>query len=452
VSAASAPAPGPRPPSGERQRTLASAVTVRGKGLLMGQDATLEIAPAPPGTGIVFERIDLDPPVIIPALVSHVVPRARRTTLRVGDATIDTVEHCLSALAGLRVDNAILRIAGPELPLGDGSALPFVEPIRAAGLVEQDAPRRVFRLREPIVVEEGDAMIAAMPRGDEGMEVVYDLDYGPGEQRIGRQTQVFDPVRDDYTAQIAPARTFSLKEEAEQLWAAGMCRHLTPREALVIGPDGPIDNAFRFTNEPVRHKLLDVLGDLYLVGRPVQCRVIAYRSGHGLNRQLGQQILRAMKAADLADSLVAASVMDAKAIQRVLPHRYPMLLVDRVVEMDGDRRAVGVKNVTVNEPFFQGHYPGQPIMPGVLIVEAMAQLGGLLMSRTLQHTGRVALLLSLDKVKLRKAVTPGDQLVLEAETLRANARTASLRCRASVAGKVAAEAEIRFMMVDSDQT
>jgi UDP-3-O-[3-hydroxymyristoyl] N-acetylglucosamine deacetylase/3-hydroxyacyl-[acyl-carrier-protein] dehydratase len=159
-----------------------------------------------------------------------------------------------------------------------------------------------------------------------------------------------------------------------------------------------------------------------------------------------------MKTADLADSLLAASVMDAKAIQRVLPHRYPMLLVDRVVEMDGDRRAVGVKNVTVNEPFFQGHYPGQPIMPGVLIVEAMAQLGGLLMSRTLEHTGRVALLLSLDKVKLRKAVTPGDQLVLEAETVRANARTASLRCRASVGGKIAAEAEIRFMMVDSDQT
>jgi UDP-3-O-[3-hydroxymyristoyl] N-acetylglucosamine deacetylase/3-hydroxyacyl-[acyl-carrier-protein] dehydratase len=447
-----APTPGPRPPSGERQRTLASSVTVRGKGLLHGQDAELEICPAPTGTGIVFERVDLDPPVTIPALVSHVVPRARRTTLRVGDATIDTVEHCLSALAGLRVDNAVLRISGPELPLGDGSAMPFLEPILATGLVEQDAPRRTFRLREPIVVEEGDAMIAALPRADEGMEVVYDLDYGPQETRIRRQTQVFDPVRDDYARQIAPARTYSLKEEAEQLWAAGMCRHLSPREALVIGPDGPIDNAFRFDNEPVRHKLLDVLGDLYLVGRPVQCRVIAYRSGHGLNRQMGQQIARAMRVADLAESLVAGNVMDARAIQKVLPHRYPMLLVDRVVEMDGDRRAVGVKNVTHNEPFFQGHYPGQPIMPGVLIVEAMAQLGGLLLSRTLEHTGRVALLLSLDKVKLRKAVTPGDQLVLEAETIRANARTASLRCRASVGGKAAAEAEIRFMMVDSEQT
>ena len=452
MTPAASTATGPRPPSGERQRTLAAPAIVRGKGLLHGQDATLEIVPAPPGTGIVFERIDLNPPVIIPGLVSHVIPRARRTTLRMGDATIDTVEHCLSALAGLRVDNAVLRIAGPELPLGDGSALPFLEAILAVGLMEQDAPRRTFRLRDPIVVEDGDAMIAALPRADPGMEVVYDLDYGAGEQRIARQTQVFDPAHHDYATEIAPARTFSLKEEAEQLWAAGMCRHLTPRDALVIGPDGPIENAFRFSNEPVRHKLLDVLGDLYLVGRPVQCRIVAYRSGHGLNRQMGQQILRAMKAADLAESLIAGRAMDSKAIQRVLPHRYPMLLVDRVVELDGDRRAVGVKNVTVNEPFFQGHYPGQPIMPGVLIVEAMAQLGGLLLSSTLEHTGRVALLLSLDKVKLRKAVTPGDQLVLEVETIRANARTASLRCRASVAGKPAAEAEIRFMMVDSEQT
>ncbi|NBV63457.1 MAG: 3-hydroxyacyl-[acyl-carrier-protein] dehydratase FabZ, partial [Planctomycetes bacterium] len=217
MTPAASTATGPRPPSGERQRTLAGPAIVRGKGLLHGQDATLEIVPAPPGTGIVFERIDLNPPVIIPGLVSHVIPRARRTTLRMGDATIDTVEHCLSALAGLRVDNAVLRIAGPELPLGDGSAMPFLEAILAVGLVEQDAPRRTFRLRDPIVVEDGDAMIAALPRADPGMEVVYDLDYGAGEQRIARQTQVFDPAHHDYATEIAPARTFSLKEEAEQL-------------------------------------------------------------------------------------------------------------------------------------------------------------------------------------------------------------------------------------------
>ena len=433
------------------QRTLARVATVRGKGLMLGEEAVLEITPAPPGTGIIFERIDLNPSVTIPALVTHVLPKPRRTTLRGGDVTIDTIEHCMSALAGLRVDNAILRLHGPELPCGDGSALPFVLPICEAGLIEQDAPRRVFRLREAIVVEDEDSMIAALPRDGEGMEISYDLDYGVKERRIPRQTMVFDPSRSDYSTDIAPARTFSLQEEAEAIWAAGLCRHLTVRDALVIGDNGPIENAFRFSDEPVRHKLLDVLGDLYLAGRPVQCRIVAHRSGHGLNRQMCQRLLRAMKAADLAESLVAGQAMDARAIAKVLPHRYPMLLVDRVIEMDANRRAVGVKNVTMNEPFFQGHYPGTPIMPGVLIVEAMAQLGGLMLSQTLEHSGRVAMLLSLDRVKLRKPVVPGDQLVLEVETVRANARTASVKCRATVGGKSAAEAEIRFMMVDSTE-
>ena len=243
------------------QRTLARVATVRGKGLMLGEEAVLEITPAPPGTGIIFERIDLNPSVTIPALVTHVLPKPRRTTLRGGDVTIDTIEHCMSALAGLRVDNAILRLHGPELPCGDGSALPFVLPICEAGLIEQDAPRRVFRLREAIVVEDEDSMIAALPRDGEGMEISYDLDYGAKERRIPRQTMVFDPSRSDYSTDIAPARTFSLQEEAEAIWAAGLCRHLTVRDALVIGDNGPIENAFRFSDEPVRHKLLDVLGD-----------------------------------------------------------------------------------------------------------------------------------------------------------------------------------------------
>ena len=230
-----------------------------------------------------------------------------------------------------------------------------------------------------------------------------------------------------------------------------MCRHLSPKDVLVIDEDGtPIDNAYRFDDEPVRHKILDVIGDLALVGCPVQCNVLAIRSGHALNRRLAAKLREQVKAVDLARTVATGEVMDIRAIQKVMPHRYPMLLVDRVVEMHGNQRAVGVKNVTINEPFFSGHYPNTPIMPGVLIVEAMAQLGGLLLSQTLEHTGKVAVLLSLDKVKLRKAVTPGDQLVLEAETIRATARSAAVQCRAWVAGKLAAEAQIRFMMVDSE--
>ena len=439
------------PPGARRQRTIASQATVSGKGLMLGVDATLSILPAPPDHGIVFERTDLERPVIIPALVSNVIPNSRRTTLKAGDVTIETVEHCMSALRGLGIDNALLRLHGPELPCGDGSAMPFVEPVRAAGIAEQDAPRRTFRLSETVSVTEGDASITAIPADSPGgMRVMYDLDYGPNATRIPHQAWSFDPDRDDYAREIAPARTFSLREEAEALWQAGLCRHLTPRDVLVIGDDGPIQNEYRFPEEPVRHKVLDAIGDLALVGTVVECQVIANRSGHGLNRQLGMKLLRLVQRERRERLLAEGRAMDARAIGRLMPHRYPMLLVDRVLELQPGRRAVGVKNVSINEPFFPGHYPGTPIMPGVLIVEALAQMGGLLLSQTLEHTGKVAVLLSLDKVKLRKAVTPGDQLVLEVEAMRATSRSAAVKARALVAEKVAAEAEIRFMMVDQD--
>jgi UDP-3-O-[3-hydroxymyristoyl] N-acetylglucosamine deacetylase/3-hydroxyacyl-[acyl-carrier-protein] dehydratase len=436
-----------------RQRTLASVVRISGKGLLLGEDAAIEIHPAEPDTGIVFERVDLSPPVRIPATADCTVQRPRRTTLKMGDATIETVEHLLSAVAGLQVDNAVIRLRGPEVPCGDGSSNLFARPMVDAGFVAQAPARRTFRLREPVMVEDGDGMICAMPSDAEGMRVVYDLDYGPNAHRIRSQTFAFNPANGDYLADIAPSRTFSLREEAEGLWKAGMCRHLSPKDVLVIDEDGtPIDNAYRFDDEPVRHKILDVIGDLALVGCPVQCNVLAIRSGHALNRRLAAKLREQVKAVDLARTVATGEVMDIRAIQKVMPHRYPMLLVDRVVEIEGDRRAIGIKNVSINEPFFQGHYPGVPIMPGVLLVEAMAQLGGLLMSKTIAHHGKIAVLLSLDKVKLRKPVTPGDQVVLEAENIRGSTRTAHLRCRARVGDKIAAEAEIRFMMVDADQT
>ena len=439
------------PAGAPRQRTVAASAVVTGKGLMLGREATLTIMPAPPDHGIVFERTDLERPVIIPALVSSVIPNARRTTLKAGDVTIETVEHCMSALRGLGIDNVLLKLHGPELPCGDGSALPFVDAIRAAGIAEQDAPRRMFKLMETVSVEEGDASIAAIPADSPGgMRLMYDLDYGANATRIPHQAWSFDPGRDDYVAEVAPARTFSLKEEAEALWQAGLCRHLTPRDVLVIGDEGPIQNEYRFPDEPVRHKMLDAIGDLALVGTIVECQVVANRSGHGLNRQLGMKLLRIVQRERQSRKLIEGRAMDARAIGRLMPHRFPMLLVDRVLEIEPGRRAIGVKNVTINEPFFQGHYPGTPIMPGVLIVEALAQMGGLLLSQTLEHTGKVAVLLSLDKVKLRKAVTPGDQLVLEVETMRATSRSAAVKARALVGEKVAAEAEIRFMMVDQD--
>jgi UDP-3-O-[3-hydroxymyristoyl] N-acetylglucosamine deacetylase/3-hydroxyacyl-[acyl-carrier-protein] dehydratase len=411
----------------------------------------MTIHPAPPDHGIVFERTDVSPPVQIPALVQNIARRARRTTLALSSTSIETIEHCMSALAGLCIDNALIKVDGPELPCGDGSAAPYTDPIVEVGLVEQDAPRRVFRITEPILVEDGDAMIAALPSQEDELRVIYDLDYGSNSHRIKRQVQTYASSNGDYRNDLARARTYSLKEEAQALWDRGMCRHLTPQDVLVIGDDGPIDNEYRYEDEPVRHKIVDLLGDLYLVGCEVHGRLLAYKSGHELNRQLSIRILQQMEAAKRRDAVVHGRQLSIRAIQRLMPHRYPMLLVDRVVEIEGDRKAIGVKNVTINEPFFTGHYPGTPIMPGVLIVEAMAQLGGLLMSQKLEHTGKIAVLLSLDRVKLRRPVVPGDQLILEAEAVRAKPRTGTVKCRAFVGSKLAAEALIKFMMVDAEQ-
>ncbi|MAI67457.1 MAG: 3-hydroxyacyl-[acyl-carrier-protein] dehydratase FabZ [Phycisphaerae bacterium] len=433
------------------QQTVARPVTVSGKGLLLGKNADLVIAPAPAGEGIVFQRTDIEPNVQIPAIVANTTNRARRTTLSSGDVTIETVEHLMSALAGLGIDNAVIRLDGPEVPCGDGSAMPFVEQILQAGTVEQDLPRRIMKVHSPICLQDGEAMIAAFPTEQPGMQVVYDLDYGDASWRIAQQTQTWNSANRTYATDVAPARTFSLQEEAQALQSQGMCTHLSPSEMLVIGEDGPIDNAFRFDNEPVRHKILDIIGDLYLAGSFIQGRIVASKSGHALNRQLCKAIIEQDKVAKRDTLISDGAVMDVREIQRIMPHRYPMLLVDRVVSMEGDERATGVKNVTINEPFFEGHYPGTPIMPGVLIVEAMAQLGGLLMSRKLEHTGKLAVLLSLDKVKLRHPVTPGDQLILEAVTIRAGVRTAALQCKAFVGSRLAAEAQIRFMMVDAEQ-
>ncbi|MCI0630107.1 MAG: UDP-3-O-acyl-N-acetylglucosamine deacetylase [Phycisphaerales bacterium] len=433
-----------------RQHTLAGPASLEGRGLLLGEPVGVVIKPAPVNHGIEFVRVDLNPPVHIPAIAANVAERARRTTLRIGAATIETVEHCMSAFAGLRIDNAIVEINGPELPCGDGSAAPFVDPILQAGLVEQDAPRRIFRVTDPIIVEEGDAMLAAFPCQDDEFKLVFDLDYGAHSNRIKRQTQAFEFNNGNYVHDLARARTYSLREEAQALWDRGMCRHLTPRDVLVIGDEGPIDNAYRFENEPVRHKIVDLLGDLYLIGGEVYGRFMAHKSGHSLNRRMCLKILEQAQTQRRRDLVNRGRELDIRSILRIMPHRYPMLLVDRVVEIDGDRKATGIKNVTINEPFFEGHYPGTPIMPGVLLVEAMAQLGGLLMSRKLEHTGKIAVLLSLDKVKLRRPVTPGDQVILEAEAVQAKTKTGTLKCRAFVGGKLAAEAQIRFMMVDAE--
>jgi UDP-3-O-[3-hydroxymyristoyl] N-acetylglucosamine deacetylase/3-hydroxyacyl-[acyl-carrier-protein] dehydratase len=431
------------------QKTIARETVVSGRGLFTGCDSQATFSPAPVGHGVVFVRTDLQRPVRMPALVEHITKRARRSTLRSGPDSLETIEHCMSAVAGLGIDNIQISVAGGELPGVDGSCLPFVEALEQAGIVEQELPRPYLRISEPIEVTDGSGtLIAAPPAGDE-FQIIFDLDYGPGTV-IGKQLYSYR-LGPDFSREIAPARTFVLEEEAQMLRSRGLGLHLKPGDVVVVGANGPIGTDFRFADECVRHKVLDLIGDLYLLGCPIRGRIVAYKSGHALNHALVRH-MRAMLDAHRNNVLLKnAPVMDIRTISKILPHRYPMLLVDRVIEMDGDRRAVGIKNVTFNEPFLQGHYPGQPVMPGVLIVEAMAQLSGLLLSHKLEHTGKVALLMSLDKVKVRRPVVPGDQLVMEAENIRVKARTGHVRASARVGDQLAAEAIIKFMIVDEIQ-
>lgn len=432
-----------------RQRTIKAPVTVTGRGLFSGQPCRLQFFPAPADSGVVFQRAGEDGPVAIPVSVSKVAQRPHRTSLSNGTASVETVEHVLAAVKGMEVDNLLIEVSAEETPSSDGSALPFAEALRQAGFVEQDRLRQVHVIDQPVSVSEGDALLAALPGPTDCLDILFDLDY-PSVPSIGRQVLSFRLGKDDFLTQLAPARTFALEQEARQLQEQGLCTHLTLKDILVMDPAGPIENTLRFPDECVRHKVCDLIGDLALLGRPVCGRIVAYRSGHDLNHALVRKLAAAFAAPSRAISATGEPVMDIRRIMRVLPHRYPFLMVDRIVQIDGDQRAVGVKNVSINEPFFQGHWPGQPVMPGVMILEAMAQLSGVLLSRRLEHTGKIAVLLSLDRVKMRRLVRPGDQLILEAEAIRVHARTGHCRCRALVGDELAAEAEIKFMLVDAE--
>lgn len=410
----------------------------------------MTIAPGESESGITFIREQDGKSARIPALVQNILKRPRRTCLRNGTLFVETVEHCMAALSGMGVDNAIIRVSGGtagEVPGGDGSSRQFVEAIQSVGLVEQDAPVHPLIIRKPIQVMHGDATLAALPGPEDKLEIIYSFE---GEAPIGNQTIRYCLGDDDFVQQLAPARTFVFEHEAQELQARGLGKHLSPEQLLVISQTGPISNAFRFDDECARHKVLDLIGDLYLVGRPIRGRIVAHKSGHSLNHLLAKRLLEQEELTARQALVHRDAALDIRRIQRILPHRYPMLLVDRVLEIVGDQKAVGIKNVTFNDIFFQGHYPGTPIMPGVLIVEAMAQLGGILLSQKLEHTGKLAVLLSMDKVKMRNPVVPGDQLILEAVTVRVKSRTGHVRCKAFVQDKLACEAEIKFMLVDAE--
>jgi len=415
-----------------------------------GQDVRVTFKPGPVNSGIVFVRTDVGEPVRISATVPNIAERSRRTSLKKGSVGVETVEHCLAAVRSLGIDNLEIEMEGPELPAADCSSAVFWKVLKGAGLEEQAEERKVFVITEPLTVSHGNSTIYALPYDDDELNVTYDLDYG-GHTGVGRQIFGCRVTAENFERHLASARTFLLEAEAKQFQARGMGSHLGPRDILVIDSDGPIKNSFRFPNECVRHKIVDLIGDLALAGRPIQGRIVAYKSGHSLNQKLAKKLYEAAEKQDRMAKYGTDALLDIRKVQKILPHRYPFLLVDKVVEIESDRFIRGIKNVTFNEQFFQGHFPNTPIMPGVLIVEAMAQVSGLLFAQTLEHTGKLAVLLSMDRVKLRKAVVPGDQLILQSEVVRMKKRTAQCRCKALVNELLVAEAEIKFMLVDDEQ-
>jgi UDP-3-O-[3-hydroxymyristoyl] N-acetylglucosamine deacetylase/3-hydroxyacyl-[acyl-carrier-protein] dehydratase len=431
------------------QQTIAQDTEVRGIGFFQGHDVGLRFRPAAADTGIVFVRSDLPEQPSVPATISHVVPRQRRTTIQNGAATVEMVEHVLAALSGLQIDNCRIEIDAPETPGCDGSSQAFVEALGAAGLVEQDRERETLVIDRSITVQEGSATLTAHPGDGKRLVLAYHLDYGR-DNPIGAQSLSLDVSPDTFRQELAPSRTFLLETEANALRQAGIGSRTTEADLLIFGQDGIIGNELRYPDECVRHKMLDMMGDLALLARDIRGHVVAYRSGHHLNAALVRKLVEAMECDAEPRSSAAEPVMDIAAIMKILPHRYPFLLVDRVIEHDPRKRVVALKNVSYNEPFFQGHWPGRPIMPGVLIIEALAQTAGLLISDVADPRLRVAMICTIDDVKIRKPVVPGDQLRLEVTSHRLKNRTADVFGVAKVDDQVVTEARIRFVIVDAN--
>jgi UDP-3-O-[3-hydroxymyristoyl] N-acetylglucosamine deacetylase/3-hydroxyacyl-[acyl-carrier-protein] dehydratase len=452
------------------QRTIAKPIAFEGVGLHTGMPCRVEFRPAPPDSGIRFIRLDLPGAPEIP--VSPRYARAdtaemRRTILKSGDAEVHTVEHILAAAAGLEIDNLAIALTAKEpAEPRDGSAAPYVRMFQEAGLVDQKVPRRFFRVSEPVRYEENGVVLVAMPH--DGLRIDFTIEYD--DAYLGTQHATYDIDRDVFVKEIAPARTFVLQRDVDALRAQGMILGGTLQNAVVVQPKGILNQEpLRFEDEFVRHKILDFIGDLYLLGRPALGHFISIKSGHATNVRFVQRLAAAERSenaekADRADrggkrEKVARAgkgngrgpvELDIAAIMKIMPHRYPFLLIDRILSLE-ENRVVGIKNVTINEPFFVGHFPGHPIMPAVLIIEAMAQCGGvLLLNSSYQPEEKLVYFIGIDRAKFRKPVRPGDQLRFELTLLRLKSRICKMEGKAYVDGDLVAEAELLSSIVDRD--
>jgi UDP-3-O-[3-hydroxymyristoyl] N-acetylglucosamine deacetylase/3-hydroxyacyl-[acyl-carrier-protein] dehydratase len=440
----------------DRQITIARPVTYSGVGLHSGNQCHMTFLPAKANTGIRFVRTDLEGQPEIAVDPDHVVGVERGTTIGVNGTEVQTIEHVLAAIAARGIDNLVIELDAGEPPVADGSSLPFWKALQEAGTQELDAPRRVYRVEEPIFFEEGDVEITLLP--SDRLQISFAIDFD--HPLVRHQFESFEITPETFEREIAPARTFGFLHEIEQLKAAGLIRGGNLRNAIVIGDDKILnEDHLRFPTELVRHKILDLLGDLKVLNVDLKAHIIAHRSGHRTHLKLVQILKRRIDGLDGGNggtpehseerSGESKVVMDISRIMELLPHRYPFLLVDRVIELEADRRIVGIKNVTISEQFFQGHFPGHPVMPGVLIVEAMGQVGALLlMSLVGDASGKVVYFTGLDKARFRQPVRPGDRLECELVMIKRRGMFCKMRGTARVDGTVVAEAELMASLVE----
>ena len=423
-----------------RQRSLAGSFRYEGRGLHSGEEVSVEVGPAGGDRGIRFRRMDLPGEPTISARLDRVSGVEWETVLEEGSARVRTVEHLLAALASHRVDNAEVRLEGPEPPALDGSARPWCEAIRRVGTIEQDAAARVVEVSEPLRVQEGTSSYTVLPY--DGFRISAEITFE--HPSIGTQFASAVADGESFCGEVAPARTFGLEEWSEPLRQRGLALGASHENTIVLTDQGlAAGTELRFPDEFVRHKIVDLVGDLALLGGRVRGHVIAERPGHRGNVALARQL------ADGQATQGGEPYLDIHEILEYMPHRYPFLMVDRVLSFEAGERIVGLKNVTINEPFFQGHFPDHPIMPGVLVIEAMAQAGGMLLMNEFEDPeSKVVYLMSLDDVKFRRPVIPGDALIFELEMVQLRGRVCRMRGTGRVDDDVVAEATFLARVMD----
>ncbi len=419
------------------RKTLARTAVLEGIGLHLGVPCRITFRPAKSRQGIVFRRTDCAGSPRIRAHVNEVSGSDRHTQLGSSEYAVHTVEHVLAAVTGIGIDDLTIDMDGPEPPILDGSAAPFLRAFVDAGLATLDGEPEFLQLTEPLRVIDGASVYEAYPSENLELDVTIEFPH----PLIGRQSRCFTVTTDTFATELSEARTFGFLHEVDALRAKGLIKGASLENAVVLDDTDILSGALRWTDEFVRHKALDCVGDLALAGARVRARIVAIKPSHRGTVTLVREMVKAGRK--------EKGMYTIEQIMKVLPHRYPFLLVDRILEIEENKRIVGLKNVTINEPFFQGHFPGHPIMPGVLIIEAMAQVGGMLLMGSVEDPdSKVVYFMSLDNVKFRRPVKPGDQIRFELEIVQLRGSVCKMRGVGKVDGDVVAEADMAAMVRD----